>query len=85
MVPCTFAWDDDPATNLGWGLHFVETLNISLIIWILFGLTLASGLIFGISWNILRDDISGAYTVASYITALMTFLLMALMSVIAGI
>jgi hypothetical protein len=84
-VPCTFTWDEDPASNLGWELHFVESLHISLIICILFGFTVAAGLIFSISWAILRDDLSGAYTIASYLTALMTLLLMAVMSAIAAI
>lgn len=84
-TPCSFAWEDGPASNLGWGLHFVEAWNVSLTVWTLFAFTLTSGLAFGISWSILKDDISGAYTVASYITALTTFFLMAIMSAIAGI
>lgn len=83
--PCKFAWDDSPMTNLGWGLHIVETLNISLIVWIVFGFTAIGGVVFGITWTLLKNDISGAYTVASYITALLTLLLMAIMSVIARI
>jgi hypothetical protein len=51
----------------------------------MFGFTAVLGLIFGISWNLLRDDISSAYTVSSYITALITLLLMDVMSVIAGV
>ncbi|PMD51257.1 uncharacterized protein K444DRAFT_707303 [Hyaloscypha bicolor E] len=79
--PCKFILDDSPTANLAWGLHMVETLNMSLIIWILFGLTAVSGLIFCISWSLLRNDVSGAFTVSSYITALMTLLIMAVMSV----
>jgi NADH:ubiquinone oxidoreductase subunit 6 (subunit J) len=60
-------------------------LNVSLLVCITFGFTAISGLIFAICWTLLKDDISGAYTVASYITALMTLLLMAVMSVVAGV
>jgi hypothetical protein len=83
--PCRFSRDDSPTTNLGWGLHIVETLNISLIVWMVFGLTAFAGIAFGIAWTLLKDDISGAYTVVSYITSLLTLLLMAIMSNIAGI
>ena len=78
--PCKYVLDESPTANLGWGLHIVETLNVPLIVWILFGFTAISGLTFGISWSLLKDDVSGAFTVASYMTALMTLLVMAVMS-----
>jgi hypothetical protein len=83
--PCQFTWDDSQTANLGWGLHIVESLNVALLVWIAFAFTAVAGLVFGISWTVMKDDVSGAYTVASYITALMTLLLMAVMSVITGI
>ncbi|KAH6716764.1 hypothetical protein BKA61DRAFT_310461 [Leptodontidium sp. MPI-SDFR-AT-0119] len=83
-TPCIFTSDNEPTANLGWGLHIVEVFNISLIVWILFGFTAISGLIFSISWTLLRDDISGAYAVASYITALTALLLMAITTTIAS-
>jgi hypothetical protein len=83
--PCRFVRGDSPTSNVGWGIHVVETLNISLVVWILFGLTAISGLVFGISWTLLRDDISGAFTVASYVTALITLLLMAVMGALTGV
>jgi hypothetical protein len=83
--PCKFVLDDNPTANVGWGLHIVETPNIPLILWILFGLTSVSGLVFGISWSLLRNDVSGAFTISSYITAWMTLLVMAVMSVLTRI
>ncbi len=82
--PCKFEYDS-PLPNLGWGLHIVETLNISLVVWILFGFTAVAGMIFGVFWSLLKSDVSGAYTIASYITALLTLLLMAIASAIAGL
>ncbi|KAF7948517.1 uncharacterized protein EAE97_003928 [Botrytis byssoidea] len=58
--------------NLGWGLHFVEGLNTSLAITVMFILSSVLGIAFAICWTILEKDIQGAFGVAAYITSVVT-------------
>ncbi|KAF5873477.1 uncharacterized protein Bfra_004938 [Botrytis fragariae] len=62
--------------NLGWGLHFVEGLNTSLAISVMFILSSVLGIAFAICWTILEKDIQGAFGVAAYITSVMTLAVM---------
>ncbi|KAK6601362.1 hypothetical protein H4I96_06703 [Botrytis cinerea] len=62
--------------NLGWGLHFVEGLNTSLAVTVMFILSSVLGIIFALCWTILEKDIQGAFGVAAYITSVMTLAVM---------
>ncbi|KAM0136732.1 hypothetical protein ACHAP3_004481 [Botrytis cinerea] len=62
--------------NLGWGLHFVEGLNTSLAVTVMFILSSVLGIIFALCWAILEKDIQGAFGVAAYITSVMTLAVM---------
>lgn len=62
--------------NLGWGLHFVEGLNTSLAVTVMFILSSVLGIIFALCWTILEKDIEGAFGVAAYITSVMTLAVM---------
>ncbi|KAL2074100.1 hypothetical protein VTL71DRAFT_7878 [Oculimacula yallundae] len=58
--------------NTGWGLHFVEKLNGSLAVTVLFSISLVVGIVFAVCWAILKKDIQGAFGVASYVTSVLT-------------
>ncbi|TGO34116.1 hypothetical protein BHYA_0212g00210 [Botrytis hyacinthi] len=62
--------------DLGWGLHFVEGLNTSLAISVMFILSSVLGIAFAICWTVLEKDIQGAFGVAAYITSVMTLAVM---------
>lgn len=53
----------------GYGLHFVEKLNSSLAVTVMFVISLVVGIVFGIWWSIRRQDVQGAFGVASYVTS----------------
>lgn len=38
--------------NTGWGIHFVETLNSSLAVTVLFCISLVVGLVFAAYWSV---------------------------------
>ena len=38
--------------NTGWGIHFVETLNSSLAVTVLFCISLVVGLVFAACWSV---------------------------------
>ncbi|PMD20363.1 hypothetical protein NA56DRAFT_179615 [Hyaloscypha hepaticicola] len=56
----------------GWGLHFVESLNSALAVTVMFAVSLVLGIVFAICWCIWRQDIQGAFGVASYVTSVIT-------------
>jgi len=62
--------------NTGWGLHFVEGLNSSLAVTVMFSISLVLGIVFAICWSIWRKDVQGAFGVASYVTSVITLAVM---------
>jgi hypothetical protein len=56
----------DKGTNLGWGIHLVEGIVLSRALWLLFAVFILGSLAFGVSWSLLKHDISGAFGVASW-------------------
>ncbi|KAL5327176.1 hypothetical protein ACEPPN_004868 [Leptodophora sp. 'Broadleaf-Isolate-01'] len=62
--------------NTGWGLHFVEKLNTSLAVTVLFAISLILGIVFAVCWSILKKDVQGAFGVASYVTSVVTLAVM---------
>ncbi|KAH9223940.1 hypothetical protein DL95DRAFT_378835 [Leptodontidium sp. 2 PMI_412] len=62
--------------NTGWGLHFVENLNTSLAVTVLFAISLILGIVFAVCWSILKKDVQGAFGVASYVTSVVTLAVM---------
>jgi hypothetical protein len=67
---------DRASGNIGWGLHFVESLNTSLAVTVMFTVSLVIGLVFAIVWSVLEIDVQGAFGVAAYITSLATLAVM---------
>lgn len=63
--------------NIGWGLHFVERLNSSLAITVMFVVSLIFGVGFAVYWSIWKKDIQGAFGVASYVESVVTLGVMA--------
>jgi len=62
--------------NTGWGLHFVENVNSSLAVTMMFVVSLVLGIEFAVCWSIWRKDIQGAFGVAAYVTSVMTLAVM---------
>ncbi|KAG4433705.1 hypothetical protein IFR05_010814 [Cadophora sp. M221] len=62
--------------NTGWGLHFVEKLNSSLAVTVLFSISLIIGITFAVCWSVWKKDIQGAFGVASYVTSVVTLAVM---------
>lgn len=62
--------------NTGWGLHFVEKLNGSLAVTVMFSVSLLLGIVFAVCWSIWRKDVQGAFGVASYVTSVVTLAVM---------
>ncbi|EDO04752.1 predicted protein [Sclerotinia sclerotiorum 1980 UF-70] len=62
--------------NLGWGLHFVEGLNTSLAVTVMFIVSSILGIGFAICWTMLEKDIQGAFAVAAYVTSVATLAVM---------
>ena len=62
--------------NTGWGIHFVETLNSSLAVTVLFCISLVVGIVFAACWSVWKKDVQGAFGVASYVTSVMTLAVM---------
>jgi hypothetical protein len=62
--------------NTGWGLHFVEGLNSSLAVTVMFAVSLILGVVFAVCWSIWRKDVQGAFGVASYVTSVITLAVM---------
>jgi hypothetical protein len=60
----------------GWGLHFVEKINSSLAVTVMFGVTLVVGIVFAVCWMVIKKDIQGAFGVAAYVTSVMTLAVM---------
>ncbi|KAF8854908.1 hypothetical protein BDZ45DRAFT_25601 [Acephala macrosclerotiorum] len=60
----------------GYGLHFVEKLNSSLAVTVMFAVSLIVGIVFAIWWSIRKQDIQGAFGVASYVTSVITLAVM---------
>jgi hypothetical protein len=58
--------------NTGWGLHFVEVLNNSLAVTVMFVVTVVVGIVFAVCWSIWKQDVQGAFGVAAYVTSVMT-------------
>jgi hypothetical protein len=59
-----------------WGLHFVENLNTSLAVTVMFTVSLVTGLVFAIVWSVLKMDVQGAFGVTAYITSVATLAVM---------
>lgn len=62
--------------NTGWGLHFVESLNGSLAVSVLFVISLVLGIVFAVCWSIYKKDVQGAFGVSAYVTSVMTLAVM---------
>jgi membrane-bound metal-dependent hydrolase YbcI (DUF457 family) len=62
--------------NTGWGLHFIEGLNSSLAVTVMFSVSLILGIVFPICWSIWRKGVHGAFGVASYVTSVITLAVM---------
>ena len=60
----------------GWGLHFVEGLNRALAVTVVFAVSLLLGVVFAVCWTVWRQDIQGAFGVASYVTSAVTLAVM---------
>jgi hypothetical protein len=63
-------------SNIGWGLHFVETLNTSLGVLVMFIVSTVLGLVFAVCWSVWRMDVQGAFGVAAYISSVATLAVM---------
>lgn len=59
----------------GWGVHIIEGPNWLAVWKVAFCIVFASGL-FGILWSVYRSDVSGAFGVASWMTSVLTLLMM---------
>jgi len=59
----------------GWGVHIIEGPNWLAVWQVALCIVFTSGL-FGILWSVLRSDVSGAFGVASWITSVLTILMM---------
>lgn len=75
IEPLTFHADRVEG-NTGWGLHFVESLNSSLAVTVMFVVTLVIGVVFAVCWSIWKKDVEGAFGVAAYVTSVMTLAVM---------
>ncbi|KAL2069018.1 hypothetical protein VTL71DRAFT_15356 [Oculimacula yallundae] len=52
---------------VGWGIYFTESLHLPMFVTAFFLFTVLTGLVFGICWTVMENDISGAWAVASWI------------------
>jgi hypothetical protein len=59
------------------GTPFVETLNTSLAMTVMFIASSVTGLVFAIAWSVLKMDLQGAFGVTAYITSISTLAVMA--------
>jgi hypothetical protein len=59
-----------------WGLHFVEGLNSALAVTVMFSVSLVLGIGFAICWSVWKQDVQGAFGVASYVTSVITLAVM---------
>lgn len=55
-----------PELNIGYGLRFVETLNLSIIVTFLFVMAVVVGTVFGVCWTVFKKDMQDAWTIAAY-------------------
>ena len=51
-------------SKVGWGLHFVEGLDITKL-WVLGFIGFVISIMFGIAWSIIKDDIQSGFAVAA--------------------
>jgi hypothetical protein len=59
--------------NTRWGSHFVENLNSSLAVTVMFAVSLlVLGNIFAVCWSVWKKDVQGAFGVAVYVTSVIT-------------
>lgn len=54
---------------IGWGIYFTESLHLPMFITVLFLFLISTGLVFGVCWTVMEHDISGAWTVAAWISS----------------
>ena len=57
----------EKGTTRGWGVHLVEGILLVRALWLLFAVFTIGSLSFGVSWTVLKHDISGAFGVASWL------------------
>jgi hypothetical protein len=55
---------------VGWGIYFSEHIHVPMVLTTLFLFMIFSSLIFGTCWSILEHDVSGAFTIAAWITSI---------------
>ncbi len=55
---------------IGWGIYFSENLHIAMVLTAILVIMLVLSLIFAVCWSILEHDISGAFTIAAWITSI---------------
>ena len=58
--------------NTGWGLHFVENLNSSFAVTVIFIVSLVLGIVFAVFWTMYERDVQGAFGVAACVTSVIT-------------
>jgi hypothetical protein len=68
-VPIEF-FQEQVDGNRGYGLHFVEVMNSSLGITVLFVCAVVTSIIFGVCWSILDRDLQDAWTIAAWVSSL---------------
>jgi hypothetical protein len=51
--------------SLGWGLYFEEGWHWRSIYFVVVVLIVTAGLVFGVSWSILRADVQSAFAITS--------------------
>jgi hypothetical protein len=54
---------------VGWGIYFSERIHIPMVLTTMFLFMIFSSLIFGLCWSLLQHDVSGAFTIAAWITS----------------
>ena len=70
-------WSSSPSpeSNIGWGIYFVEDLDLAKVYAVILIMMAFGSLVFGILYWYFERDIQGAFTVASYITSLLSLLM----------
>ncbi|KAL8949907.1 MAG: hypothetical protein Q9222_004020 [Ikaeria aurantiellina] len=57
-------------TNIGWGIHLVEGWSM-IKLWLLaLVISFLGGMVFAVTWSVMKHDIQGAFAVAAYFVAL---------------
>lgn len=60
----------DPVQNVGWGIEFEQSLNIALVLGVLFAFVFAGSVAFGVLYSYYGKDVGDAFTVSGLVAAL---------------